>query len=1016
MKKFLVTLVVIVLAVSVGFGVFYLVRDTEVISLGTASLYKDVNDSFEVSLDMKDPNSYTTVEVSSSDNQVLEVVDDVKIDRTKGIATGTFKAVAGGNATITFKTNNAKFRNISCDVVVCDGSETFPFRIDTAEKLQQVGTEKYAADKSYTLSANIDLGVLDSAFNPIADFSGTFDGAGYTISNLIVREAESTKLGLFRSVTAQGTVKNIKFDGAVIEAGENTESMGVVAGDNCGTVKLIEVMSSSFKCTNVNVYAGGIVGRNIGTNTKTERQVARVDRCSANVQLGTSDEAVKGVVGGLVGLNNGGTIINSYAKGDAYAKDVTLFGGIVASNRYLANTGTGDGYSGDIGSKVKDCYSIVKIHDVDSSKMGHIVAENIDNEKVNKFVGNYYLVREDETQEDDPKLGGIGEVEVAYSNTQNGTTPEYESSAGLKTINSRVSYIFFNKKAQVIGNRVEMVEDAEGGSKTHYWNTSVWEVSATKNDGYPTLSYKDEYVDDNFDNSSSGDLITNASELKNIERNMSGSYFIDSDVVIDLSNEEWSPIGYGTGNTSCIPFSGSLTMLSGSKITGLKITEKTYHFAGLFGILSSDAVITGVVIEDVNITSKNTLTGAIAGQSNGKITSCTIKNGFVAGNSKVGAVVGENKGIIEVVNVTAGENSELIVKVLNSSDRTYVGGITGHNYGSAAVETSRVIGNVKVTSESLAYLGGVTGYNDGKISTTKVKVTRDGYGIVTTAKADIGGIAGYSTGKIKNVYVESATVSASTTEEGSNAGGIVGSLNAANPLAIEAAVVGDVYIAANYAGGVVARLNISYTATIEIAQDSKWDFDGSVKVTNIDDLRILVTIESVAVEASTTIAGNTTAGLVVNMAKGMIANSYVKATLSGSNNAGLVWSISYYASSKEGGVIYDVYSIAKATGGSSQAVSNSQIHDSWKVLGFLGNSESDRTVGVIFDYCYAERSNMSNPTIPDPFSNKTSHCKSEDSIKKADTVSFLSETYWTITEGSYPTLLDCEVTKELLAD
>jgi len=235
-------------------------------------------------------------------------------------------------------------------------------------------------------------------------------------------------------------------------------------------------------------------------------------------------------------------------------------------------------------------------------------------------------------------------------------------------------------------------------------------------------------------------------------------------------------------------------------------------------------------------------------------------------------------------------------------------------------------------------------------------------------------------------------------------------------LAIEAAVVGDVYIAANYAGGVVARLNISYTATIEIAQDSKWDFDGSVKVTNIDDLRILVTIESVAVEASTTIAGNTTAGLVVNMAKGMIANSYVKATLSGSNNAGLVWSISYYASSKEGGVIYDVYSIAKATGGSSQAVSNSQIHDSWKVLGFLGNSESDRTVGVIFDYCYAERSNMSNPTIPDPFSNKTSHCKSEDSIKKADTVSFLSETYWTITEGSYPTLLDCEVTKELLAD
>lgn len=1009
MKKFLVTLIVIILAVSVGFGVFYLVRDTEVISLGTASLYKDIDDSFEVSLDMKDPNSYTTVEVISSDNQVLEVIDDVRIDREKGIATGTFKAVAGGNATITFKTNNAKFRNITCDIVVCDGSETFPFRIDTAEELQQIGTGKYGADKSYTLNANIDLGVLDHTFNPLPSFSGTFDGAGYTISNLIVREASASSIGLFQSVAATGTIKNIKFDGADIEVGGSTVSAGVVAGDNYGTVKLIEVISSTFTCPNPNTFMGGIVGRNISTNRTTERQVARIDRCSANVQLGTDTVAVKGTVGGVVGLNNGGVIINSYAKGDAYAKDAALFGGIVGENKYLAITTSGElGYNGNMGAKVKDCYSIVNIHDADATKMGHIVAKDTDSENLNKFVGNYYLVREDET------LLGCGAADINYSGTQKGTTAEYESAAGLKTIIARISYIYYEKMAQVNGNKVEIVENTSAGSKTHYWNSTVWEVSSTKNDGYPTLTFKDEYVDDNFDNSTSGDLIKTAEDLKNIERNMSGAYFIDSNVVIDLSGQEWSPIGYGTGTTNCTAFNGSLTMLDGAKITGLTITTKSYYYAGLFGILGESAELTNIVIENVNITSaNNTLTGALAGQSKGSILKCTVNNGTLNATSKAGGIVGENKGNITEALVTSGENSSLVIKVVESADRTYAGGIAGHNFASALVFTSKVKTNVKVTSNSLAYLGGITGYNGGKIASSLLSVTRSDYGVITSSKADVGGIAGHLTGTIIDCRVQSGTITASTSAEGSNAGGITGSIMAPAAFSISGALVEDVYIAAHNAGGIAARLNTSYTATLSISQDSGWNFSGDMYVTNIADLSS--DIISVGVESATTIAGNIVGGFVAIMEQGIISNSYVKATLSGSNNAGFVWSISYDASSQTGGVIYDSYSSCKATGGSSHAVSNSQIHNTWKALGFLGNQESDRTVGIIFDYAYVERDGMANPTIPDPLSNKTSHCKSDSDMKKTGTFSYLSDNYWIKTDGSYPTLIDVEVLKEVVA-
>ena len=118
MKKFLVTLIVIILAVSVGFGIFYLVKDNEVISIKASPMYKKAGDSFEIGLDMKNPNSYTKVTVTSSNENVVKIVNS-NIKEKNGVAAATFKAEAGGHAKIVFKTNNAKFRNIGCGSGVC---------------------------------------------------------------------------------------------------------------------------------------------------------------------------------------------------------------------------------------------------------------------------------------------------------------------------------------------------------------------------------------------------------------------------------------------------------------------------------------------------------------------------------------------------------------------------------------------------------------------------------------------------------------------------------------------------------------------------------------------------------------------------------------------------------------------------------------------------------------------------------------------------------------------------------
>ena len=48
MKKFIVYLMVIVLTVSLGFAVYYLVDNNEVISISTASIYTDVDKEFSI--------------------------------------------------------------------------------------------------------------------------------------------------------------------------------------------------------------------------------------------------------------------------------------------------------------------------------------------------------------------------------------------------------------------------------------------------------------------------------------------------------------------------------------------------------------------------------------------------------------------------------------------------------------------------------------------------------------------------------------------------------------------------------------------------------------------------------------------------------------------------------------------------------------------------------------------------------------------------------------------------------
>ncbi len=173
----------------------------------------------------------------------------------------------------------------------------------------------------YELMANLDFDEngdgeitgADSAYwndgagwQPIAEFSGTFEGNGHTISNLFISRSRSAQMGLFRRILANGEIRNLGLAGVNVTGYDYT---GGLAGESYGTI------SSSYSTGSISGY--GAVGTLVGFNNH------------GTIRASYSAGAVNGTeyVGGLVGYNSQGTIRASYSTGAVSGK--TYVGGLV---------------------------------------------------------------------------------------------------------------------------------------------------------------------------------------------------------------------------------------------------------------------------------------------------------------------------------------------------------------------------------------------------------------------------------------------------------------------------------------------------------------------------------------------------------------------------------------------------------------------------------------------------------------------------------------------------------------
>ena len=809
MKRFLLFLVIAIASISIGLTIYYFSTDNEVILIRNSYLVIEDGDTISTDslVDFKHRDEHTQLSFKAQNTE--EGISLLSYNANEGFFTA--ESGKGGETKIVVSTTNKNYPELEINVLVCDGSEEYPYIITSAEELSQIGKEnsKYTTNKSYKLGADIAF-KNDATWAPISSFSGIFDGNFYTISNVkITDESASTiDVGFIATLEQGGVVKNTIFKNLSIDV-TSKNNVGAVVGVNKGTVMTTEVEGLIVSSKNGNCYVGGLVGQNLYNIVEENIIKAKVDRCGfeGNITLKGIDTTIDTtnntqIAGGLVGYNYASVVSESYfrAIGDnKLSLGTGYFGGIVGLNSgYDTNT-----------ANIYDCYCYFAngIDETTSSysNVGGIVYKNESATNSNIVLGNYYYCGA-YNESGVSKLTN-GNVCVASTNEKDkieGNCNKSLTNSDFVTQNKFISYIKLNE-----GNR--------------YWAfDSVWEMGTA----YPTLNIHSAtgstYIID-FSEIKGENKIATAEELyTTLKKNNNGSFELvgDNKKIIDFSGLSWA---WGDSAHELFDFNGTLTS-DGYVIKNLKIVnttsanDTTISNVGLFKTLGLNARVVGLKFENVTITYKQddtstrqaTNVGVLAGVSDGAtIVNVEIDRVNVDLN---GACFG---GIVGKTNERADKYfSNVTVKNLDARNGCfyYAGGFVGDN--STVITADRV-------GENFAYnklidiklnanmVGGAVGKNRGTVSYVDASgvnfdLTDATSSIYTEDDASIGGIAGVNSGVISSVYVNFVAKTLSNDNFLVYIGGITGynGRNASLSLGYVSDVTIDVSGNKVYAGGI----------------------------------------------------------------------------------------------------------------------------------------------------------------------------------------------------------------------
>ena len=579
------------------------------------------------------------------------------------------------------------------------GAPTDPYQIATAADLLEFADKvnnKNQTSAWAELTANIDLN--NQRWTPIGSdssrYSGTFNGAGHTISGLYIDSSSADDQGLFGYLSTDGgntgTVQNLSVSGSV----SGHLYVGGIAGRNGGNV-INCTFSGSVSGVNT---VGGVVGDNRGT----------VENCYNTGSVTSSGSPV----GGVVGYNDsGGSVTNCYNTGTVTGTDdyVGGVGGVVGWNISSGN--------------VTNCYNTGAVSG--GKYVGGVVGYN------RGTVTGCYFLKQNGMNE---SLQGIGD-----GSGTTGATAVTTLDALCKNFKSDPWTIspFYNHPV--------LKTNPEGGDGTAAHPYEIKTAAQLK-------TFRDIV---NGANRQVKDSDAHAKLMNDIDLNPDMK--ISEDGAVTGAHDQWTPIGTSEENAYTGTFNGNGHTISGLYINDrTAYYQGLFGYLRQGGTVQNLTVSGSVSVSGPG--SGSICVGGVVGMNNGTVTNCyNTGNVSVTSSdiSNVGGVVGYNgssstvencyntgkvsgpNSVISNVGGVVGDNGGTVINCYNTgkvsgpnSVISNVGGVVGDNGGT--VENCYNTGNVSVKSSDISNVGGVVGdnsstvtncYNTGNVSVTSSDIS-----------------------------------------------------------------------------------------------------------------------------------------------------------------------------------------------------------------------------------------------------------------------------------------------------
>lgn len=648
-----------------------------------------------------------------------------------------------------------------------NGEPNDPYQIWTAEQLLTIGFYREDLNKCFILMADIDLASQDANdLVPIGieavPYTGFFDGAGHTISNLMYPFAWESHIGLFGYIGESGTVANLKLEGVQISG---WSYVGGLAGNNNGAIQSCSVSGSVRASTGYTSWIGGLTGENQGTITSSYSTASVTGRNNTGGLTGENGGSITSCyatgsligsngVGGLVGENSDGAIFSCYASG--YVIGSSNVGGLVGENS----------------DTISSCYSTGSVVGT-ASEIGGLVGSNSGSLSFSYSIADVTGIGS--------SIGGLmgsnsGAVHLSYWDIETSGTITSPRGVGKTTLELMTLETF-----QGWGHEGQWTLD-EGRDYPHL----VWEEG-------PGLLIVDQPLTYGGGSGEPNDpyQIWTAEQLLAI-----GLYRADLDkhfvlvADIDLSAEnpnEIVPIG-----TQAQPFDGVFDG-AGHVIRNLSYPFASDSYVGLFGYVGELGTVANLTLEAVEIRGWGYV-GGLAGFSKGKIELCSVF-GTVRGSSDyVGGLVGYNSSTVVWRTMYFQDRPPIKLRdtyggVISScyssgsvAGYDCVGGLVGHNR-EGTISLSGSTDNTTGSGSSRRFffgndnggVGGLVGWNlGGRISTCYSTGDVTGKGSPdsfrrTYMMGQVGGLIGSSSGGVSFCFA-----TGNVTGTGSYVGGLVG--------------------------------------------------------------------------------------------------------------------------------------------------------------------------------------------------------------------------------------------------